>query len=135
MDSNYDAELVEAARKLADERYVPRRHQMFSALRTHSGAIVLGAHVEASNGRMTVCAESAAIANAAVIGDTEIKTIVAVTESGDIVSPCGMCRTLIRDYGRDTTVLIETEGTIENVPISELLPRPYRSEDYPNRRE
>jgi len=34
---------------------------------------------------------------AASEGYTEIETIVAVNEQGDVVSPCGMCREVISD--------------------------------------
>ena len=130
-----EQKLVAKARALAKEKYVPNRHAMFSALITKTGNIFLGAHVEASNGRVTICAEGVAIGAAATAGDTEIEQIVAVTESGDVVPPCGMCRMLISDYGPDADVLMESNGEIERVPISALFPRQYHSEDYPNTRE
>lgn len=127
-------QIIEAARKLAKERYVPGRHCMFSVLRTKSERIFSGAHVEAGNGRISLCAEAVAIGAAATAGDTEIKEIVAVTESGDVVPPCGMCRELISDYSSDAIVVLEENGEVTGVPISDLLPRKYRTEDYPNRR-
>jgi cytidine deaminase len=130
-----EEQLVAKARALAKEKYVPHRHAMFSALITKSGNIFLGAHVEGSNGRVTICAEGVAIGAAATAGDTDIRQIVAVTESGDVVPPCGMCRMLINDYGPDADVLMESNGEIERVPISILFPRQYRSEDYPNTRD
>lgn len=130
-----DQHLVARARTLAKEKYVPNRHAMFSALITKSGNIFLGAHVEGSNGRVTICAEGVAIGAAATAGDTEIRQIVAVTESGDVVPPCGMCRMLINDYGPDADVLLDSGDGIERVPISTLFPRQYHNEDYPNRRD
>ena len=107
---------------------------MFSALKTVSGNIFVGVHVEAGNGRITLCAEAVAIGAAATAGDTEIETIIAVTESGDIVPPCGMCRELISDYSPDAMVILEQDGHIDEIPILTLLPIKYHSEDYPNRR-
>jgi cytidine deaminase len=127
--------LAQKARELAEERYVPGKHHMFCALQTESGNIFVGAHVEAGNGRISLCAEAVAIGAAATAGDTAIKEIVAVTESGDIVPPCGMCRELISDYAPSARVLLGTTKAHFLVPISELLPKKYRSQDLPNRRE
>ena len=59
---------------------------------------------------------------AATGGDTEIEEIVAVTESGDIVSPCGMCRELISDYSPDARVLLCVQGKAEAVLMADLFP-------------
>ncbi len=128
-------EIISAARSLAQRGYVLGRHQMFSALTTQSGRLYLGSHVEAGNGRITLCAEAVAIGASATALDAVIDTIVAVTESGQIVPPCGMCRELIRDYGPDARVILQGPADIELVGIDELLPRKYSSADYPNTRE
>ncbi len=127
-------ELVAAARALAETGYVLGRHQMFAALRTRSGRTYLGSHVEAGNGRMTLCAEAVAIGAAATGLDADVALIVAVTESGQIVAPCGMCRELIRDYGSEARVILQGPSGLEVVGIAELLPRKYSSADYPNTR-
>jgi len=128
-------EIISAARSMAVKGYVLGRHQMFSALMTKTGRIYLGSHVEAGNGRITLCAEAVAIGAAATACDAELDLIVAVTESGQIVPPCGMCRELIRDYGPDARVILQGATDIELVSISDLLPRKYSSSDYPNTRE
>lgn len=128
-------DIVKEARLLAEDKYVPGKHCMFSVLLTKSNNVFKGAHVEAGNGRISVCAEAVAIGAAATAGDTEITEIVAVTESGDTVPPCGMCRELISDYSPDAMVIMERDGKRVSIPISELLPQKYRSEDYPNRRD
>lgn len=130
-----DAELITIARQLMQERYVEGRHHIGSALRTRSGAVFTGVHVEAGNGRITLCGEAVAIGAAATAGDTDIVSIVAVTESGDVVPPCGMCRELISDYAPEALVIVQCEGQPVEVPVLELLPRKYRSADYPNRRK
>src|SRR4051812_5928442 len=100
-------DLITIARDLARARYVEGRHHVFAALRTKSGKIFSGAHIEAGVGRITVCAEAIAIGAAATGGDTEIEEIVAVNGSGQIVSPCGMCRELISDYAPDARVILQ----------------------------
>lgn len=127
--------IIVKARSLAEKRYKPGKHCMFSVLVTKSGKVFEGCHVEAGNGRISLCAEAVAIGTAATAGDTDISEIVAVTESGDIVPPCGMCRELIYDYSENAKVILFTGGKEKRIKISELLPLKYRSEDFPNTRE
>jgi cytidine deaminase len=135
MTDHPDQEIIDAAREIMDERYVPGKHCIGAALRTKSGKVFVGVHVEAGCGRITVCAEAIAIGTAATNGDTDVAQIVAVTESGDIVPPCGMCRELISDYSPDACVILEIDGHVRCVPVLDLLPQKYDGSKYPNRRE
>lgn len=129
-----DDEVVRAARQIIDERYVPDRHCIGSALRTKTGGLYVGVHVEANCGRIAVCGEAIAIGAAATGGDTEIAQIVAVTESGDVVPPCGMCRELISDYAPDAHIILDIDDRLVCIPVLELLPQKYERSLYPNRR-
>jgi len=70
-----------------------------------------------------------AIGAAATAGDTDIDTIVAVCETGAIVSPCGMCRELISDYAPEARVIILRDGEPALVPVGELLPDKYTRQE------
>ena len=118
MATTVDEELVNIAKELIAKRYKDGCHHIASTLRTTSGSIFSGVHVEAYVGRITVCAEAIAIGAAATAGDTSIETIVAVNELGDIVSPCGMCREIISDYFPEANVIILRSGQPESVPIT-----------------
>lgn len=123
-----DRELVAAALELLRERAVPGRHEVAAALRTKSGTVYRGLHVESSIGRASICAEGAAIAAAAAAGDTEIETIVAVLDTGEgwrVVTPCGLCRELISDYSPEAVVIdydASRPEPVKPVPVTELLP-------------
>ena len=129
-----DQEIIQAARDLMLERYVEGRHSIGAAIRTRSGNLFVGVHVEASNGRISLCGEAVALGVAATHGDTQVAQIVAVTESGDVVPPCGMCRELISDYAPDALVILEDEDGLRATPVRELLPEKYDASKYPNRR-
>ncbi len=133
--NKFDAELIEEARRLMMERYVDGKHQIGSVLRTRSGNMFHGVHVEAGCGRITLCGEAVAIGAAATAGDAEIAQIVAVTESGDIVPPCGMCRELIADYSDDALVILDDGSGPYATPVSSLLPNKFDGSRYPNRRK
>ncbi len=120
-----DEALINVARELIAARFKEGYHHIAAALRTTSGRIYSGVHVEANVGRITVCGEAIAIGAAATAGDTSIETIVAVNELGEIVSPCGMCRELISDYSPEASVVVLRSGEPVNVPVMELLPDKY----------
>src|SRR5579872_6661816 len=126
-----DRELVAIARELLDARAAPGRHDVAAALRTTSGAVYRGLHVESSIGRASICAEGAAMGAAAVAGDIAIDTIVAVLRTADggwrVISPCGVCRELIADYAPDAQVIDydaarAPAGPVRKVAIRTLLP-------------
>jgi cytidine deaminase len=124
--SQQDRDLIGAAVSLLDERSRPARHEVAAALRTKSGAVHLGLHVESSIGRASICAEGVAIANAAAVGDTSVDTIVAVlrTEDGGwrVVTPCGLCRELISDYSPDANV-IDYDASRSGQPVAKVAVR------------
>ncbi len=123
-----DRELLDLARKTIEQRYKENYHQIGAALRTKSGKVFAAVHLEATVGRIAVCAEAIALGMAAAVGDTEIETIVAVDAAGQVVSPCGMCRELISDYSPSARVIVPAGGEAEVVPVAELLPNKYRPE-------
>ncbi len=120
-----DEKLVKIARELIKKRFKEGRHHIASVLRTKSGNIFTGVHVEVYVGRITICGEAVAIGAAATAGDTEIDTIVAVDETGRVVSPCGMCREMIADYSPNANVIILAEGELKKIKIENLLPFKY----------
>lgn len=120
-----DEKLLELARELARTRFKLDAHHVFAAIRTTSGAIFPGVHLEATVGRIAVCAEAVALGNAAVAGDTAVETMVAVNRNGDVVSPCGMCRELILDYAPAAEVIVLGSSGLERVPLASLLPNKY----------
>ena len=61
-------------------------HHIGAALQTKSGQVFSAVHIEATVGRIAVCAEAVAIGMAATAGDTEIEMIVAVNRVGQVVS-------------------------------------------------
>ena len=121
-----ESELIQIARNLIKSRLVEGRHHIAAALRTRSGAVFSGVHLEAYIGRVAVCGEAIAIGAAATAGDTDIEVIVAVNELGEVVSPCGMCRELIGDYSPSALVIIARSGESVAVPVAELLPDKYQ---------
>ena len=100
-------------------------------IRKYSGAVA--AALLATNGKTYtgiyldfycgegVCAERNAIAEMAKDCETQIKKIVAVSETG-VVPPCGVCREVIYQFNKlnlDTKVIVSND---KKVLLKELLP-------------
>lgn len=127
-----DLALIDAASGLIRARYAPNRHAVSCALRTRSGAIHLGVHLDCYVTRIAVCAEAVAIGRAATEGDGhDIETIVAVRQPVDqtldpvVVAPCGMCREMISDYAPQARVIVPGDNGPRAVSVTSLLPNKY----------
>jgi cytidine deaminase len=124
--ADQDIELIERAKDTADQLYVEDFHEVAAALRTKSGDIFTGIHIEASIGFADVCGEVAAICNMVTAGEKEIDTIVAIRSYGDgsyrLLSPCGRCRELISDFNMDAKAVVGSMEQPELMAISDLLP-------------
>lgn len=129
-----DHELIEKAKEAIKRGYKKGWHSVGAALRTTDGEVFTGIHFEATVGRIGICAEPFALANAVMAGKDKFDTIVAVMhpkpERGkddfEVISPCGMCREMITDYDSQTKVIIYADGKLKKVHMSDLLPYKFK---------
>lgn len=133
-----DQELLEAATALIRQRYSVGRHHIAAALRTKSGRIVTGLHLDTYVGRASVCAEAVAVGQAmAQLGPNDLITdIVSVrhprptelNQNIQVVAPCGICREMLRDFAPEARVLLGddmADGGLRAYNPSDLLPLKY----------
>ena len=128
-----DQALIEAARALIRERYIENRHHIAAALRTRSGKIHTGLHLDTYVGRASVCAEAVAVGMAMAAGDRDIVAIVSVrhprpreaNQTIQVVSPCGICREMLADFAPDCRVIVPKDGELVSVAPLDLLPNKY----------
>ena len=128
-----DHELIARAHRLLRDRYVPNRHAVAAAVRTHDGRMFTGLHLGATVARVSVCAEAVALGQAIMAEQAQLAAIAAVHHAGTpsaattaLVSPCGMCRDLLSDYAPTLQVILPGEqGEPASTTISELLPRKF----------
>lgn len=131
-----DLALIEAASALIRKRYAVGRHHIAAALRTRSGRVFTGLHLDTYVGRASVCAEAVAVGQAMADGagpDDPVTAIVSVrhprpTEQHQdiqVVAPCGICREMIRDFAPDARVILNEQGQLAAYSPAELLPLKY----------
>ncbi|TVQ98680.1 MAG: cytidine deaminase [Deltaproteobacteria bacterium] len=124
-------ELEQDAREVAKRAYAPYSgFRVGAALRTRSGRTFTGCNVENASYGATTCAERNAIAAAVAAGEQQITHIAIHTPTPHPVSPCGICRQVLLEFGRDIVVRSSCDGSgILLVTSADLLPHAFTSED------
>lgn len=121
-----DYQLIDKVKETADNLHLDGIHEVAAALRTRSGEVFVGIHIEASVGYADVCGEVAALCNMVSAGHRDLDTIIAAWGDGHgncvLLPPCGRCRELITDFNPETWVIVGTLEKPYKVRATELLP-------------
>jgi len=121
-------ELVAAARDACARSYSPYSHfPVGAALRTADGRVFAACNVENASYGLTVCAERSAIFSMVAAGAREIAALVVYTSTGSPVTPCGACRQVLIEFGRDADVVCvcSSEQSL-SFKAGDLLPHAFR---------
>lgn len=125
--SDADNELCRVASGLLLRAHNDVKHRVAVAARGESGRTYLG--LSLSSNRVNICAEPNALANAAMAGETNVQTIVAVGMGTDdiprVINPCGVCRELVPNFAPRVRVIVNDRGDVRPVAITDLLPIPW----------
>lgn len=131
--SSADEELCRLASDLLSRTHDGAKHRVAVAARGESGRTYLGLSLRSS--RVSICAEPAALANAAIAEENNVDSIVAVGMGPDdapqVINPCGVCRELVPNYGEHIRVIVNDRGRVHSVSAADLLPIPWvRARNY-----
>ncbi|XP_068772503.1 cytidine deaminase isoform X2 [Struthio camelus] len=124
--------LLQRSREAKAAAYCPySRFPVGAALLTASGHVFSGCNVENACHSLGVCAERTAIQKAVSEGHTSFKAMAIASDlEGDFIVPCGACRQVMREFGRDWDVyLTKPDGTYVVKSLEELLPLSFGPED------
>ena len=117
--------LREQAELARAEAYAPYSNfRVGAALLCESGEVVRGCNVENASYGLCLCAERGAV-SAAVARGLRTFIAIAVTSPGpNPATPCGMCRQVLSEFGREIEVRCYAEGKSEGFisTSGELLP-------------
>lgn len=103
--------LVAAAKDACSRAYCPySRFPVGAAVRAADGRVFAGCNVENASFGLTVCAERSAIFNAVAAGAREIAALAVYTPTEAPVTPCGACRQVLLEFGRDADVVCACAG-------------------------
>ncbi len=124
-------ELIRAARKAREMAYVPYSgFRVGAAILGKSGRIYTGCNVENASYGAAICAERTAFVKAISEGERQFDHVVIYSSVPQPVSPCGICRQFMSEFGLDTPVTMVGEGGAAiTMSVGELLPNAFQAED------
>lgn len=115
-------QLIEAAKKVLQHAYAPYSGYKVGAAVQADGKIYTGVNVENASYGLTMCAERSAVFSAVSQGPRKIEAVAIAVERGT-PSPCGACRQVLREFGRDFPVyLVAEDGSVRDTTLAALLP-------------
>jgi cytidine deaminase len=126
-----DPELQAAAQQVHLQAYCPYSHyRVGAAIRTASGAVVVGCNVENAAYPLGSCAEAGAIAAMVAAGERAIVEIVVVTDGDEPGTPCGGCRQRIREFAGPEVLVhsVAVSGAVWSTTVADLLPHSFGPE-------
>lgn len=125
-----DKKLIEMALEAKEKAYVPySKYHVGAAILMKDGKVYDGCNIEIASYSPTICAERTAIFKAISEGSIGIEKIAIVGDS-EWTYPCGVCRQVIREFGKDAKILIaRSADDYREYDLEELLPHSFGPED------
>lgn len=126
-----DRELLARAAAAAEGSYSPySSFRVGAALLTPDGDVLTGANIENAAFGASVCAETNAITTAVAAGHRTVSVVAVICLDGDLCTPCGNCRQIMREFGVERVVMASQEAAdgTRSVPLSDLLPESFGPE-------
>ena len=129
MNSELKERLLKRAREAQQNAYAPYSNfRVGAAILLDNGEIFSGCNVENASYGLTNCAERSAIfaAVATLGGDkVKLKAVAVVNDHDAPCSPCGACRQVIAEFGRDAVIWYQGRTAVQESTIGELLPESF----------
>jgi cytidine deaminase len=117
--------LLNLALQAMKNAYVPYSNfRVGVAIKSSRNKYYFGCNVENSAYPQSLCAESGAISSMIAGGCTSISEVLIVSQSENLIVPCGGCRQKLLEFSHaETTVLLANlEGVCKVYNFEELLP-------------
>jgi cytidine deaminase len=120
-------QLIETAQRALSYAYAPySQFRVGAAVLTEKRQIFAGCNVENASYGLSICAERNAIATAIMAeggGTIKIKAIAVVNNQDAPCSPCGACRQVIWEFGKDALVIFRGSQGWQTFEMRKLLPQ------------
>ncbi|MGH2353429.1 MAG: cytidine deaminase [Chloroflexota bacterium] len=118
--------LIEAATAARERAYAPYSGFQVGAAVLAGGRIFQGCNVENTSYGLAICAERAAVFAAVAAGERRIDAVAVVADTTSPTTPCGACRQVLSEFGRDVVVICATvTGETAIHALADLLPHAF----------
>lgn len=126
--------LIEKAIEARKMAYAPySKFSVGAAVETKEGKYFTGCNIESASYTPTICAERTAISKAVSEGYREFKAIAVVGSLEDYSFPCGVCRQVIVEFGKEIDIVVaKSVDEYKVYKIKDLLPHSFGPEDLDN---
>ena len=119
--------MVQQACEVMQHAYAPySNYHVGACVQAEDGSMFVGCNVENASYGLTNCAERSAIFALIAAGKKQIKAIAIVGSGGQLCTPCGACRQVIREFiAPDAPIYLgdsKTKQVLKITNIAELLP-------------
>src|SRR5438046_9409943 len=126
ISSSQKETLLQLARAAQQNAYAPYSNfHVGAAVLLENGEIFTGCNVENASYGLTNCAERSAIfAAVSKLGSAKVKVraVAVVNDQNAPCSPCGACRQVIAEFGKDAVIWYQGKNGMQQSTIRELLP-------------
>jgi len=124
--------LVEAACEARMRSYSPySKFRVGAALLGNSGSTYQGTNVENASFSLSICAERSAVCRAVAEGEVAFTAIAICADGDEPTPPCGACRQVLLEFGRDLIVLAAgargVEGEVRQYSLGDLMPHAFET--------
>lgn len=124
INENLLCELTEKSLSTRENAYAPYSNfKVGAALLAESGKIYTGCNFENASFGAGTCAERVALGSALAAGERNFLAI--CITAGRIVTPCGICRQALSEFGDLEVFCADTNGNSKRFRLSELLPEAF----------
>jgi cytidine deaminase len=124
------ADALGRAREARERAYAPYTGFQVGVAIVAGGRIFTGENVENASYPVSVCAELSAVARMIDEGERKIDAVAVVTAADEPTPPCGACRQVLWEFGREALVVAETTaGRRAMWALEDLLPDAFGPED------
>jgi len=137
LDGRQADALAAAAVAVRAHAYAPASHfHVGAAVLAADGRVFVGCNVENASYGLSICAERAAVCAAVAAGVRELRAVAVATGLDEPARPCGACRQVLAEFGRDLHVLlVGNDGKRRETNLAQLLPEPFTFADIPDSAE
>lgn len=123
-------EALREARAARERAYAPYSGFQVGAAILAGDRLFTGENIENASYPVSVCAERNAVARMIDAGERTIDLVAVVTAADQPTPPCGACRQVLWEFGREALVVAETTGGIRGMwALEDLLPDAFGPED------
>jgi len=102
------------------------RFKVGVALQAKNKRVYQGCNIETITSNLGICAERVALFKALSEGEREFRAMAIVASSGQVCTPCGVCRQLLWEFAPGLKIIMmDRHGRILVREIHDLLPLPF----------